>query len=99
MGMSTHVVGIVPADEKYKAMLDVYRACEKAGIPIPEEVEAFFEGKKPDLKGILINLTGPVPHYAPNGVTKWEGDGDSGFEVDLDALDPKIRRLRFYNSW
>ncbi len=100
MGMSTHVLGFRPPDDDYRRMRDVYRACEAAGIAVPDKVMAFFNGEPPDDAGVAIRLDGHERHH--RGVTAWGDDGRSGFEVDLVELrkaDPTIKRIRFYNSW
>lgn len=91
MGMSTHVVGIVPPDADYKRMAAVYKACVAADVPVPDEVEAFFEGEPPDPAGMVIDLD--------QAAKEWEDDGRSGYEVDLDKVPKHVKSIRFYNSW
>ena len=93
MTMSTHVMGIKPADETYKRMLAAYEACTAAVVPVPAEVQKFFDFEKPEPTGVSVNLD------KDGAVRKWEGEAASGFEVDLGQLDPTIRVLRFYNAW
>jgi hypothetical protein len=88
MSMSTHVTGIRPPDEKFKKMLAVWQACEAAGIEVPDEVDDFFNGEKPDPKGVQVDLT------PPNGrANNWDGsvrvyaaDGCQGFDIALQSL-------------
>jgi hypothetical protein len=47
MGMSTHVVGFKPPDEKWRKMKAVWDACEAAGTDPPAAVSKFFEGDVP----------------------------------------------------
>jgi hypothetical protein len=93
MGMSTHVIGIKPADAKYKDMLAAWEGCKRANVPTPREVQEFFAWGEPEEKGVSVDL-----EKAP-GVTEWKDDMREGFEVDLTKLDPNIKLLRFYNSW
>ena len=56
MSMSTHVMGFIPPDEKFKKMLEAYHACEAAGVAIPSDVEKFFNDEMPDEAGVRISL-------------------------------------------
>lgn len=98
MGMSTHVIGFKPPDEKFHKMLAAYRACEEAGVPIPKSVSDFFKGESPDEAGVRVDLGSEYGRCAP-GVQVWQSDAGGGFEVDLRKLDPDVKILRFYNSW
>jgi hypothetical protein len=95
--MSTHVVGFKPADEKYRAMFAALEACRSAGVNPPPEVTEFFGGdpEEADPHGVAVWLESG----RSAGVTKWRSDSAEGFEVDLRALDPSIKILRFVNSW
>ena len=44
MGMSTHLIGLIPADAKYKKMRAIWENCYEYDIRIPPEVEKYFEG-------------------------------------------------------
>lgn len=88
MGMSTHVIGFVPPDETWQKMKAIYDACEAAGIEPPQEVEDFFDGE-PDPQGQEME----IPHR------KWEADAREGFEIDVSAIPPQVKVIRFYNSW
>ena len=95
MGMSTIIVGIKLPGNRWKAMKKIYDACNAAEIPVPQEVEEFFEDKEPDNAGVIVNIrnTEAVREYS-------DDNGDSsGFEVDLCKLPKDITVLRFYNSW
>lgn len=93
MGMSTHVVGFKPADEKFIKMREVYNACNAAGVAVPREVEKFFEHEPPPEAelGVRVDITAAVK--------KWQGNSASGYELDLSKLDPDVRVVRFYNAW
>lgn len=101
MGMSTHVVGFRPADEKWHRMKAVWDACKAAKTEVPKEVVAFFNYEEPDEAGIEVEFerrTGDAP------VTEWQDErgGRAGVEVDLEKLRqwrPQITKLRFYNAW
>lgn len=38
----TEIVGIKPADEQYKKMLEVFDSCKAAGVEYPESIKEFF---------------------------------------------------------
>jgi hypothetical protein len=93
MGMSTHVVGIRPPDEQWEKMRAAWDACEKAGVSPPEVVQDFFEGMKPDPKGVVVEIQGyPCCH-------EYNDDGRSGFEINLKYLPEDVTVLRFFNSY
>lgn len=89
MSMSTNVIGIKPADEKWKKMKAIWDSCQKGKIAPPEEVFAYFEYKDPDPKGIKVEIENQ----------KYEDEGSSGVEVDISKLSKDIKIIRFYNSW
>jgi hypothetical protein len=90
MGFDMHVYGIVPADAEYKRMQAVWEACEKANVPVPREVEVFFNYDKPDGHGIQVALG------ASEGVAKLPGD--SGYVVRIDQLPKNVKAVKFLLS-
>lgn len=99
MGMSTHIVGFRPPDEKWEKMKAAYRACIDAGIDPPDEVDNFFQDNDPNGPGGEIRLIDRGDNPKVEGVRKYSTDGSSGYEVDLERLPKNIRYIRFYNSW
>jgi len=94
MGMSTHVVGFKPPDDKWKKMKAVYDACQKAGINPPEEVFNFFGGSsEPDDQGVEVAIQ-KLPC-----TKKFSSESKQGFEIDLKKLPPDVTVIRFYNSY
>ncbi len=94
MGMSTSVYGIIPADEKFHKMKDIYDRCEELGVVPPEEVIDFFDGERPDASGVVMWLEGNS-----DAITEYNHDMQQGYEVEISKLDPNIKILRFVNSW
>jgi len=94
MGMSTHIQGIVPPDDKWKKMKEAYDACNKAGIDIPEEIEAFFNYEIPDDKGVIIEVENheAVQKCSPHEMAE-------GYEVEIAKLPKNVKFIRFYNSY
>ena len=90
MSMSTRVRGIVPPDETWKAMKQVWDACVAANVPVPGEVLEFFGDEPPDPAGVIVEI--PVREY------KGGLDG-AGFEVDLASVPAHVKTIRFWNSW
>lgn len=95
MGMSTHLAGFHPADDKYKKMLAVWNACVAAGIEVPEEVRLFFDDRDPRSSpdGVRVEMRGFT------GVSKHVAPGEDGIEVDLRMIPPHIKIIRFYNKY
>ena len=93
MGMSTYVIGIVPADAKFLKMKMIWELCEENDVEIPDEVVDFFNNERPDDKGVRIHLEDNV------AVSNYNEDASSGFEVEIDKLPKDVKIIRFYNSW
>ena len=93
MGMSTHVVGFRPPDEKFQKMKAVWEACEKAGVRPPREVDDFFKGERPDENGVVVPIERSIC------VREYKSDSEEGFEVDVTKLPPDVKIVRFYNAW
>lgn len=94
MGMSSSVCGVVPADEKFNKMKDIWNMCESTGVAIPDEVVDFFDGERPDDAGVVVWID-----RNSAAVTEYNNDMSQGFEVDISKLDPKFKIIRFVNSW
>jgi hypothetical protein len=93
MGMSTHVVGFRPPDEKFKAMKRIWDACDAASIEAPEEVREFFGHCDPDEAGVEVDLE------KRGCVRPFNDDSQEGFEVDIAKLPKDVTIIRFWNSW
>jgi len=91
MSMSTSVYGFRPPDERFKEMLAIYKACTKAKIEIPAEVDEFFDGGEPDPAGVAIDLG--------KAEKEFRTDGQEGIEIDLKKLPKDVTLIRFVNSW
>lgn len=95
MSMSKHVEGIVPPDQKWRDMKRVYDACEKAGIDLPVEVDAFFDGEIPCDQGAVINL---IDHIAVQPLSDIEEMAE-GYNIEIAELPKNVKFIRFYMSW
>lgn len=93
MGMSTHVEGFKPPDDKWKKMKAVWDACQAASIRAPNDVLEFFEHTDPDVRGVRVELE------ELDCVREYEEDGRRGFEVVVRELPKDVTVIRFYNCW
>lgn len=93
MSMSSHVVGFKPPDEKWKKMKAAYEACESADIAVPAGVNEFFNGEKPDARGVEVRLEGTP------AVKSWGAEMCAGFEVDIAKLPKDVTVIRFFNLY
>ena len=92
MGMSTHVVGFRPPDERWNAMKAIWESCETAGVHIPEDVEKFFGHESPSNRpGAEVELG--------EALTDYSEDSCDGYELDITKLPKDVRIVRFYNSY
>lgn len=91
MPSSFRVIGFMPPDDDWRKMADVWFACERAGIDIPEKVEAYFDEGAPDPHGQEIDLTHLTRDWkAPPG---WPAEG---MEIEVAKIPAKVKILRFY---
>ena len=94
MSMSTHVYGFHPPDERWVKVKAIYDAYVAADLPVPEEVQKFFDWREPSELGVLIE----IPPECRRGY--YDGNGaQSGIEVILEKLPENITVIRFVNSW
>jgi hypothetical protein len=91
MGMSTNIVGIVPADEKFKEMKLIWDTCIKNKVKIPKEVEKFFNDETPDSAGVVIDIEDLCDEY--------NTEYASGFEIKVEDIPKDVKIIRFYNSY
>lgn len=93
MGMTIHVIGIIPPDAKFKKMLAAHTACLLAGIEIPEELQKFFNYERPDENGVLIDIEND------DCVKEYNSTSVSGFDIDVNKLPVGVKIIRVYNTW
>ena len=93
MGMSTHVVGFKPADEKWKQMKTIWDACALAKVDPPEAVGKFFGWEEPDEAGVQVDIE------AKECCAEYKADDSEGFEIDVRKLPPDVTVIRFYNAY
>lgn len=96
MGMSTHVVGFRPPDEKWRKMKAVWEACEAAGQEIPENVSNFFEGEAPDECGVEV-LQGQLEKVG--AIRRYKTLDTDGYEVVVASLPADVKIIRFMNCY
>lgn len=90
--MTMSLMGFRPPDEKWLAHKKVWDACHEAGVPIPPETRAFFEGSEPDPAGIVVDL------YSHPCCSGWVSDYADGVEIDVSKLPPQLTKIRIYES-
>ncbi len=91
MGMSSHVIGFKPPNEKWKQMKQVRESCLAAGISIPAEVDKFFDYEEPDEAGVQVKI--PVHESSDSRSCS------DIFEVYLKDIPKDVTILRFINSY
>ena len=96
MGMSTHVVGFKPPDEKWQKMKAIWDACEAGGTDVPVAVEKFFDGEEPDAAGVVLEYAALKKCGV---VTEWSDDSRQGYEIHIDKMPPDVKIIRVFNSW
>jgi hypothetical protein len=89
MGMSTHVVGFRPPDEKWKKMKKIWDSCQEAGVAVPKEVAEFFDDCEPDPAGVEVEIKTHPYH----------DESRDGYEVHLSEIPKDVTLIRFFNSY
>lgn len=89
MSMSMRVVGLVPVDDKWRAMKALWDSCYKLKIAPPKEVIDFFNEEYPEEENAVVVDITHTDYYADMG---------EGFEVSLDDLPKDVKKIRFYCS-
>ncbi|PWU07237.1 MAG: hypothetical protein C5B43_00655 [Verrucomicrobia bacterium] len=93
MGMCSYVVGIKTRDEKFNAMKSIWNQCIFYKIPIPKEVEEYFNDMTPDPNGVVVYIphkdwADPDPNNPRNGI-----------EINVSDIPEDVKVIRFINSW
>lgn len=92
MSMSTHVVGFKPADRKWKDMIAAWDSCEKAGVPVPNEIQEFFGWEPPeDRPGMEVDLG--------DSCEEWCAEMRNGYQIDISKVPEGVRYIRVYNAY
>ena len=60
MSLSIEIVGFMEPTDDYERKRAAYHACDDAGIPIPDELEAFFQHETPSREGMVVDISGAV---------------------------------------
>lgn len=88
-----HIIAFRPPDATWEKMKAVWDACQAADVPVPRDVEKFFNDGVPDAQGVEVPLSEaclkPFQHAFRSG----------GYEVHVDQLPLNVRVIRFYNTW
>lgn len=93
MGASFYVTGCREKGADYDRMKAIYENCQELGIPVPKEVNKYFNWDEPSEDGPEIDLedAGYAEEYSE--------DGEHGFIVDLSSLPDDIRKVKFRVSY
>lgn len=93
----TKIVGIMPADEHYKKMLQVFDACKAAGIECPEGVNSFLhlddhdDDYNPPRDGMEIDLEDIPGLIDKNG---YEDECDGAFyNIDVSKIPDNVQKI------
>jgi hypothetical protein len=86
VSVDINISGIIPPDDKYRAMLALYRQCKALKVKIPPEVDEFFANGTPGDDGMEISIKGAI---SGKGI-EYEG----GAIIHLDKLPPNVRSIR-----
>lgn len=93
MGMSTHVIGIGRADDKHKRMFKAYEACIAADVPVPDDINEYFDYDTPNEMGREIELR------RGDSCTEYKAEMRDGYDIEIAKLPKDITHIRFFNSY
>ena len=90
--MCSYIQGIKPKTEDYEKRLQVYNLCTALNIPIPQEIDSYFNGEVCE-EGIICDLPKEsLKEYQDRYCREF-------FEVDLTKIPSDITKIRFVNSY
>lgn len=93
MSMSSHIIGFAPPDATWHKMKAVYDACKTAKVPVPTEINEYFDYRTPDESGVEVRIPESlIRNFSPY-------DGADGWEVDITTLPKNVKFLRFVISY
>lgn len=72
-------------------MADVFFACQRAGIDLPSQVEAYFEDGAPEKHGKQLILNHLTREHSAE--MQW------GLEIEVDKIPKDVKLLRFHVSY
>lgn len=87
------IMGFVPPDGEYRKMAAVWKSCEDAGVPIPDEVSKYFRHEPPTGIGFEVNLE------TDRCCSEYKEDMIDGFEIDVDKIPENIKIIRVYMNY
>ena len=100
MGTHYFVEGIKPPDDDWKRMKAIWDACEEADVDPPDEVERFFDGEKPDPKGVTMRLGDTWEDRTHHECFEYGSeDSRAWFDVEIDKLPKDVKIIRFEMGW
>lgn len=93
MSESFHAYAIQELDEESQNMSDIWHACVRAKVDVPDEVIDFFGSQGPHDKGRPVSLDS---HECCNN---YSDDMKTGLEIDIEKLPPNVKIIRFFVSY
>lgn len=101
MSMTLNIEGVKVRDSKWENMKKIWDACSATNIPIPKEVNDYFNGETPDEKGVKVSLI-PCVAILKNSyqiATKYSDEYSEGYEINVKEIPADITIIRITNSW
>ena len=97
--MRMYCFAVKSADETYRRKAEAFRACEAAGVSIPDDLAKFFNHEKPDSTGTTQELGSDYAKELHPSCTRYKANMEKGFEVDITKLPEGTRFVRFYCAY
>lgn len=88
-----------PPDGKWSRMKAVWDACQEADVPVPSDVEQYFNDADPDPAGVQVSQTELLDAGV---VTDWKSDpshGSEGVEIHVDKIPTDVKIIRVFNTY
>ena len=95
MSVGLSVQAVKEPTEEYAAKVAVWRACEAAGVDIPDEILEYFDHEEPDPTGMTTYLGGECFTNHPCA-TIFQTEDYYGLEIDLSKLPDGVTRIRAF---
>ena len=89
MGVCCFARGLIEPTEDYKKKYAAFKACEEAGIEVPQQLWEYFNNDIPYKDGVSTKIS----------YERKTDDGGVIYEVDVSKLPPQVTKVQFIVSW
>ena len=94
MSVTVHIKGVKHSTPEHKAKIEAYRACFRAQVAVPDELNDYFEGVRP----FHVSLDADTMEVDVRAAVSGDVEYGQGALVHLDKLPAGVTAIRVYMS-